>query len=155
MPLPLQLEWCRRNAPDALKGLPDSELWDLMKDAYKAYHNGDNPVRVRKDITYKEFLDELCADVAEFVCTSDTEFFNSLDADGYNEYRYTQSTDICNKWKQKDHRPDEGMPTSNAGWTIYVESKDCYFDINVTNIGNGNYSVEVARQPKKVRIEFV
>lgn len=28
------LRWCREHAPEAIKGLPDSELWDIMKDSY-------------------------------------------------------------------------------------------------------------------------
>lgn len=28
------IEWCRKNAPDAIKGLPDEELWDIMQSTY-------------------------------------------------------------------------------------------------------------------------
>lgn len=31
------LQWCRYNAPDACKDLPDDELWDLMKDSYESF----------------------------------------------------------------------------------------------------------------------
>lgn len=29
-----QLQWCHVNAPDALKGVPDTVLWNFMSDAY-------------------------------------------------------------------------------------------------------------------------
>lgn len=28
------IAWCRNNAPEVAKGLPDIDLWDLMKDTY-------------------------------------------------------------------------------------------------------------------------
>lgn len=36
---PVALAWCRQNAPEALRNLPDAELWELMKNSYNAtYH---------------------------------------------------------------------------------------------------------------------
>lgn len=32
-----EIQWCRDNAPDACKDLPDNELWDLMKDSYESF----------------------------------------------------------------------------------------------------------------------
>lgn len=31
---PLALKWCRANAPEAAKDLPDNELWQLMRESY-------------------------------------------------------------------------------------------------------------------------
>ena len=28
------IKWCRENAPEAIKDLPDNELWDIMEDSY-------------------------------------------------------------------------------------------------------------------------
>lgn len=33
------IAWCRDNAPEAIKELPDDELWDIMKTAYLEHHN--------------------------------------------------------------------------------------------------------------------
>lgn len=31
-----ELKWCRAHAPEAIRDLPDEELWDIMKGSYYA-----------------------------------------------------------------------------------------------------------------------
>ncbi len=36
------LDWCRKNAPEAAKELPDAELWELMRDSYYCFRDSNN-----------------------------------------------------------------------------------------------------------------
>lgn len=154
---PKKLAWCRRNAPEAAKDLNDSELWDIMKDAYEEYHKGnDGATKVDKDINYMKLLQDLRADNATFTCYSGCGFLTSLEEDGYTEYLRTQSQDYCNKWQEKhEHRYNEPAPTSVASTgDIYVDTKDCYYAITITNLGD-QYFVSVERRATSIMLEMV
>ena len=100
------------------------------------------------NMTYKGVLNSLTADKTNFICESCSEFLISLEEDGYTEYLYTRSQNDCNLWhKRKEHSFDACEPTSRASTGyIYVEKIDGYYCIEIENIGNGKYDIEIIRK---------
>lgn len=107
-----------------------------------------NDIKFR-DTNWKELCKHIYPNQAEFKCTPEQLFLESLSDDGYDDWRRIQTQ--ASVAKANKGGKYSGLTSATSTGRIYIEELDCYYIIDIEREDVGVFGIKMWFAPKEFK----